>query len=165
MIMYLCSLKRILKLSVWSHLFSRKSALLTWTSYGREFSLKPMKVNGEVPLGLQQNLHLPLVKGIITDRQISASLSCQSPDFLHPSLPHSIFGRGLKIIQESWLFFEPWGVTHRWRNNLWVQMWGQTYNTSIWRYPNFSPALFLLLKFYQHRDKSVSFCNFCNFSR
>lgn len=68
MFMYLCSLKSILKLSAWSHLFSRKSALLILTSYRREFSLKPVKVNGELPLGPHQNSDLALVQGIITDR-------------------------------------------------------------------------------------------------
>lgn len=102
-IMHVCSLKGSYSF-LCGPIYFLKLCITNLNQLWKKFSLKLMKVNGEVPLGLHQNLDLALVQGIITDRQISASLSCQWSDFYHPSLPHSISGRGLKIIQESWLF-------------------------------------------------------------
>lgn len=44
---------------------------------------------------------------VIIHRQISASLSCQWPDFLHPSLSDSIFGRDLNISKKASSFENP----------------------------------------------------------
>lgn len=151
---------RTLKFAVWSLLVSSMSALLNWISYRGKFSLKLMKANGRVPLGQHQHLDLALVQRLITYRQISAFLSCQLNDFHHSSLSHYIYRRSLKTIHKGWLLFDPWRVTHKWRSDLQVYMWGQTFCISMRIYPNLFPILFLILKSCQHWDKNVVFHNF-----
>lgn len=51
------------------------SELLNWSSFRRQFSLKPVKVDGGVLLGLHKHLDLDLVYAVIVDWKISAELS------------------------------------------------------------------------------------------
>lgn len=88
------------------------SELLNWSSFGRQFSLKPVKVDSGILLGLHGHLDLALIQVVIVDWKISASLSDQWPDFHHSSLLHCTQRGDLRNIHEGWLFFDPWGLKH-----------------------------------------------------